>query len=98
VLRSDLKRKSLGLASLARTITHHRSRIRFLEEGNANTKYFHLQACHQNRKNYIPSIQHAGPWFLAEEAKEDLVYNYYNSILGALFNRLHSLHLNGLLP
>jgi hypothetical protein len=32
-LRSDLKRQSLGLASLARTIARHRSRIRFLEEG-----------------------------------------------------------------
>jgi len=39
-LRSGLKRQSLGLASLARTIARHRSRIRFLEDGDANTNFF----------------------------------------------------------
>jgi hypothetical protein len=97
-LRQELKQKSLGLASLARTIARHRSRIRFLEEGDANTKYFHLQACHRNRKNLIPSIQHEGQYFSAEEAKQELVYNYYNAILGTPFARSHALHLEGLLP
>jgi len=46
--RRDLKCRSLGLASLACTIARHRSRIRYLEEGDANTKFFHLQACHRN--------------------------------------------------
>jgi hypothetical protein len=41
-LRKGLKLQSLGLASVARTIAHQRSRIRFLEEGDANTKFFHL--------------------------------------------------------
>ena len=41
-LRGELKCRSLGLASLARTIARHRSRIRYLEEGDANTKIFHL--------------------------------------------------------
>lgn len=75
----------------------HRSKIRFLEEGDANMKFFHLQACHRNRKNYIPSIHHEGQWFSAKEAKEDLIYNYYNSILGTPFAHLHSLHLTDLL-
>jgi hypothetical protein len=61
-LRDELKGHSLGLASLARTI----ARIRYLEEGDANTKFFHLQACHRSRKN--------------------------------VFERLHSLHLDDLLP
>jgi hypothetical protein len=65
-LRDELKGHSLGLASLARTIARHRSRIRYLEEGDANTKFFHLQACHRSRKN--------------------------------VFERLHSLHLDDLLP
>jgi hypothetical protein len=34
----------------------------------------------------------------AKEAKEDLVFEYYNGILGVPFNRLHGLHLDGLLP
>ena len=73
-LRSDMKRHSLGLASLARTIARHRSRIRYLEEGDANTKFFHLQACHRKRKSYIPTFLHEGRTFTAEEEKEDLIY------------------------
>lgn len=97
-LRADLKCHSLGLASLSRTIVRHRSRIRFLGEGNANTKLFHLQACHRSRKDHIPAVQHEGVWFSAEEAKEDLIYNYYNTILGTPFQRQHSIHLDELLP
>jgi len=86
------------LASLSRTIARHRSRIRFLGEGDANTKFFHLQACHRKRKNYIPSLQHEGLWFSAEQAKQDLCFDYYNTILGMPFQRLHALHLDSLLP
>lgn len=94
----ELKRHSLGLASLACTIARHRSRIHFLGEGDANTKYFHLQACHRSRKNLIPSVQHEGRWFSDEEAKADLIFDYYNDILGKPFRLEHSLHLHGLLP
>lgn len=97
-LRAELKRHSLGLASMARTIARHRSRIRFLGEGDANTKYFHLQACHRSRKNFIPMVQHEGRWFSDEEAKADLIFEYYNDILGKPFRREHSLHLHDLLP
>ena len=97
-LRGDLKCHSLGLASFTRTMVRHRSRIRFLEEGDANTNFFHLQACHRNRKNYVPSILHEGQWFSAKDAKEEVIYNYYKDILGTAFQRLHSLHLDDLLP
>ena len=42
MLRKDLKRESLGLALLARTIARQRSRIRFLGEGDANTMFFSI--------------------------------------------------------
>jgi len=83
--RRDLKCRSLGLASLARTIARHRSRIRYLEEGDANTKFFHLQACHRNRKSYIPAIHHEGTWVSAEMDKEEVIYNHYKGYSGPLF-------------
>jgi len=48
-LRRLLKVRVLGLASLARTISRQRSRALYLAEGDANTRFFHLQACHRRR-------------------------------------------------
>lgn len=83
---------------MSRTIPRYRSRIRFLGEGDANTKFFHLQACHRGRKNYIPSVLHEGQWFSDEDAKADLIFQYYNNILGKPFRREHALRLDELLP
>jgi len=95
-LRKELKRESLGLASLARTIARQRSRIRFLGEGDANTRFFHLQACHRNRKNTITALQQDGQWITAEDAKADLIYDYYSDILGKPFTRSHGINFQHL--
>jgi len=97
-LRKELKLLSLGLASLARTIARQRSRVRHLEEGDANTKYFHLQACHRARKNQIPAFTHDGVWVSANETKSDIIFEYYYGILGKPFQHLHSIELANLLP
>jgi len=44
LLRKKLKLHCLGLASLARTIARLHSRILYLQEGDANTVFFHQQA------------------------------------------------------
>lgn len=41
-------------------------------------------------------MQHGGQWFSAEEAKSDLVYEYYNDILGKPFNRSHGINFQQL--
>ena len=51
--RSALKKKLLGLCSFERTIARQRSCIRWLREGDANTRFFHLHANHSKRRNYI---------------------------------------------
>ena len=97
-MHSQFKLMSLGLASLARTIARQRARLRFLREGDANTRFFHLQACHRSRKNIIPAILHDGAWVSAEQAKSNVIFDYFNSILGAPFSRSHSIRLDDLLP
>ena len=55
-LRKEMKCKCIGLASLKRTIARQRSRLMFLAEGDANTRFFHLQACHCSQKNHLASL------------------------------------------
>jgi hypothetical protein len=90
----ELKANTLGLASLARTIARQKSWIRYLRNGDANTKIFHLQACHRKRKSYIPTFAHEGRTFTSEEAKSEAVFDYYNGLLGMRFRRLHRIDLD----
>jgi hypothetical protein len=95
-LRRDLKQAVLGLTSLSRTMARQRARNRQLAEGDACTLYFHLQACHRRRKNYLFSLQHNGHTFTEEEAKADIVFAYYDDLLGTSFTRVHCIDLSQL--
>jgi len=67
-LRKMLKVRVLGLASLIRTMARQRSRMLFLAEGDANTKFFHLMACHRKRRSYIHSLRVQGSEVVRDEA------------------------------
>lgn len=81
----ELKGRILGLASHERTMARQRARCRHLRDGDACTKYFHLQACHRRRKNYMLALTHDGVTFSECEAKAGAVFTYYNAILGTPF-------------
>ena len=51
-----LKKRSLALASLKRTMARLHSRISWLKDGDANTRLFHLHARHRKRKNFIGKL------------------------------------------
>ena len=56
-LRRTLKVALLGMASLQRTIEHQRSRMRWIREGDANTKLFQAFANGRRTKNFIPRVK-----------------------------------------
>lgn len=95
-LHRDLKANSLGLASLERMMARQRARTRNLREGDACTKYFHLQAYHRQRKNFLLAISHHGQTFTEDEAKAGIVFEFYNNLLGVPFLRQHRLDLDQL--
>lgn len=95
-LRRDLKAATLGLSSMSRTVARQNSRCRFLRDGDANTKFFNLQACHRKRKSYIPSFTQKGCTFTTEEAKSGVAFEYYDGLLGTRFRRLHRTDLQRL--
>jgi hypothetical protein len=59
-----------------------RSRITYLAEGDANTRFFHLQACHRNKKSFIPTITVDDVEIIHEEAKREAINTYFEEILG----------------
>jgi hypothetical protein len=95
-LRRELKANTLGLASLNRNMARQRARSRFLRKGDTSTRFFLLQAYHRHRKNYLAAVHHNGQLFTKEDAKSDLVHDYYYNILGKPFIREHTTDLSQL--
>jgi hypothetical protein len=92
-LRNELKFKCLGLASLNRTIIRQRSKLLYLAEGDANTKNFHLQACHRKRKNAVTSLRVEGTELVQNEEMASALFSHFDNLLGQPFERLGSIEL-----
>jgi hypothetical protein len=95
-LRNELKFKCLGLASLNRTILRQRSKLLYLAEGDANTRFFHLQACHRNRKNTITRLRVDETVLVQNEELEAALHSHFDSLLGQPFQRLGNIGLHRL--
>jgi len=91
-LRRKAKLCSLGLASFQRTILRQRARITFLAEGDANTKFFHLQAYHRNRKNVITRLRVDDTIIMQDDQMADQVFQHFSNIIGT--PGVQNCHLN----
>jgi hypothetical protein len=94
LLRSELKMKCLGLASLCRSVGRQRSRLMFLKDGDANIRFFHLQACHRNRKNMITHLMHNGVPIVDENLKAEVIVNHFDQIMGSVVQRSDGVNLD----
>jgi exonuclease III len=93
-LRRSLKQAVLGMSSLERTMARQRSRMRWLKDGDANTKLFHAVANGRRVKNFIPAIRHAGELITDQQRKEAVFFDSYNELLGKIQNREHTINLD----
>jgi len=82
-LRRELKANILGLASLKRTMARQRARTRNLQDGDACTKYFHLQACHRSWN--ISSLNVKGTKIIWNEGIAEALFANFDAILGTNF-------------
>lgn len=81
-LRRELKKKSLGLASLEHTIARAQSRNTWLRDGDASTKFFHLHASYRKKKNHITSLEsNKGPVH-DHNVKQELLFQHFQAIMG----------------
>ena len=78
-LRRKAKLCSLGLASLQRTMVRQRARITYLAEGDASTRFFHLQACHRNRKGHIPKLKTSDVVLVNDEEMASAFFDHYDA-------------------
>jgi len=81
LLRS-LKARSLGLATLIKSRAKQHSRLRWIRQGDANTNFFHLHANLRRKKHFIRELQSVTGTVLAQQDKEEVAYNFFNSLLG----------------
>jgi len=81
-LRRKAKLCSLGLASMQRTLVRQHARISYLAEGDANTRFFHLQACHRSRKSHIPKLRTDEAVLLKDNELAEAFFKHFDTILG----------------
>jgi len=75
-LRNNLKKHSLALSSLLRTISRLRSRINWLKDGDANTRLFHQHARYRKKKNFIPKLHVGDQVITKHEDKAAVVLDF----------------------
>ncbi|XP_073363058.1 uncharacterized protein [Aegilops tauschii subsp. strangulata] len=92
-LRRSLKQALLGLAALERTIDRQRSRMKWLKQGDANTKLFQAFANGRRAKNFIMHIKREGVTITDQEQKEEAFFQAYERIIGQDMATEHTLDL-----
>lgn len=92
LLKSTLKSRVLGLATLVKIRIRQRARLTWLKCGDVNSKFFHLKANSRKRKNFIPALITPSGIAVTTEQKEAELERYFSQRLGQYVPR--SLTLN----
>jgi hypothetical protein len=93
-LRGQLKKKVLGLASLEHTIARKKSRIVWLQEGDANTAFFHLHASARQRRNHIFRLRRQGTTMTEPGEMCAVATDHFVVLLGTTIQRACVLNLD----
>jgi hypothetical protein len=92
-LLQKLKQHCLVLTSLERTIARLRSRIHYLKEGDANTRFFHMQACFRKKRNFISHLEDEGRTVTNHDQMQEPLDGFFSNLLGAEIQRPFTLNL-----
>ena len=92
-LKNNMKKHSLALASLQRTIARLRSRIGWLREGDTNSSLFHLHARHRKRKNFIGQLVSGDQICTNHKDKAEIIDTFYENLLGNSTDRIQTVNL-----
>lgn len=73
-----------------------RSRILWLKEGDANTKFFHMHARHRKRKNLVVRLRDDECILINHAEKAALVDQFFSNLIGRSEDRKRSIDLGAL--
>lgn len=76
------KIRILGLAAVEKARKKQASRVKWLKEGDANIRFFHIKMNARRRKNFIHCLQQDGNTIHTHEEKAAHLHAHLNSILG----------------
>lgn len=93
-LCNSLKKHVLALSSLLRTVARIRSRIGWLQDGDANTRLFHMHARHRKRKNFIAKLKHEDQVLIGHEDKAAAILEFYSNLIGSEEGRTNTINLD----
>lgn len=80
-LRSILKKRVIGLAVIERSRKRQASRVKFLKEGDANTKFFHLKINARRMKNFIQHIKKGTVWVERHYDKATAIQAHFEPLM-----------------
>jgi hypothetical protein len=68
----------------------------YLQEGDANTSFFHQQARYRKKKNFIAKFQVEEHIVTSQEEKQQAALDFYDNLLGTAEHRDYTLDLHSL--
>jgi hypothetical protein len=93
-LRRTLKHAILGMSSLEWTMARQRSRMRWLKDGDANSKLFHAVANGRRAKNFISAVKNGTEIITDQQGKERIFYDSFRALFGTIQNKESSIDLH----
>jgi hypothetical protein len=95
-LIKHLKHIILGLAAICKSRARQKSRLTWPQQGDVNTKYFHMMANSRKKKNFIHSLQSKLGMVVSQTDKHQVIFSHFLQHIGTYAPRSCSLNLSNL--